>query len=95
MMQVHTIPQFGIAQGRRPSSSRSRTIFRGEAISTCYGLRTKSFFLKASSLRAVIGGIALIKTAHGPAWLTIPVEAKGRYLQAIDEDTDFGQSMGE
>jgi hypothetical protein len=26
-----------------------------------------------------------IKTAHGPRWLTIPVEVKGRYLQTIDE----------
>jgi hypothetical protein len=26
-----------------------------------------------------------IKTPQGTAWLTIPVEAKGRYLQAIDE----------
>ncbi len=26
-----------------------------------------------------------IKTANGPLWLTIPVEAKGRYDQAIDE----------
>jgi len=26
-----------------------------------------------------------IKTAKGPLWLTIPVEVKGRYFQAIDE----------
>lgn len=26
-----------------------------------------------------------IKTARGPAWLTIPVEAKGRFEQAVDE----------
>lgn len=26
-----------------------------------------------------------IKTAHGPAWLTVPVEAKGRFHQAVDE----------
>ncbi len=27
----------------------------------------------------------IIKTANGPAWLTIPVEVSGRYNQAIDE----------
>ena len=27
----------------------------------------------------------VIKTPQGPQWLTIPVEAKGRYTQAIDE----------
>lgn len=26
-----------------------------------------------------------IKTSNGPAWLTIPVEAKGRFAQAVDE----------
>jgi hypothetical protein len=26
-----------------------------------------------------------IKTADGPAWITIPVQVKGRYLQSIDE----------
>ncbi len=26
-----------------------------------------------------------IKTAQGPAWLTVPVEVKGRYHQAVDE----------
>lgn len=26
-----------------------------------------------------------IKTAQGPAWLTVPVEVKGRYNQAVDE----------
>lgn len=29
----------------------------------------------------------LIKTARGPAWLTIPVETKGKYLQKINETT--------
>ncbi|MEZ0168393.1 WbqC family protein [Microvirga sp. TS319] len=37
-----------------------------------------------------------IKTSNGPVWLTIPVEAKGRYNQAIDEtlisDTDWANS---
>lgn len=28
-----------------------------------------------------------IKTTNGPAWLTIPVNSKGRYLQRIDETT--------
>jgi hypothetical protein len=28
-----------------------------------------------------------IKTAHGPLWLTIPVEVKGKYLQKIRETT--------
>ncbi len=27
----------------------------------------------------------VIKTANGPTWLTIPVEVKGRYSQAVDE----------
>jgi hypothetical protein len=26
-----------------------------------------------------------IKTAQGPQWLTVPVDVKGRYLQAVDE----------
>ncbi|MGG5818214.1 WbqC family protein [Falsiroseomonas sp. HW251] len=26
-----------------------------------------------------------IRTAQGPQWLTVPVEVKGRYLQAVDE----------
>ena len=37
----------------------------------------------------------LIKTPQGTAWLTIPVEAKGKYLQAIDEtriiDSDWAR----
>jgi hypothetical protein len=36
-----------------------------------------------------------IKTAHGPAWLTIPVNAKGNYLTAIKDitvsDADWGR----
>jgi hypothetical protein len=36
-----------------------------------------------------------IKTPTGPQWLTIPVEVKGKYLQAIDEtriaDKDWGE----
>ena len=33
-----------------------------------------------------------IKTAQGPIWLTVPVEAKGRYDQAVDETriSDYG-----
>ena len=31
-----------------------------------------------------------IKTAQGPAWLTVPVEVKGRYHQAVDETRIMG-----
>lgn len=36
-----------------------------------------------------------IKTASGTAWLTIPVEVKGRYFQAIDETRIAGPEWAE
>ena len=33
-----------------------------------------------------------IKTASGPAWLTVPVETRGRYLQRIDETRIAGSA---
>src|SRR5918992_4689365 len=36
-----------------------------------------------------------IKTQNGPAWLSLPVQSKGRYLQRIDQvvvaDADWGR----
>jgi hypothetical protein len=38
----------------------------------------------------------LIKTSQGPRWITVPVEVKGKYFQAIDEtyiaDRDWAES---
>jgi hypothetical protein len=36
-----------------------------------------------------------IKTPNGPAWITVPVEVKGRYFQAIDETRTAGPGWGE
>jgi hypothetical protein len=37
----------------------------------------------------------IIKTPHGLQWVTIPVEVKGKYLQAIDETRIADKSWGE
>jgi WbqC-like protein family len=37
----------------------------------------------------------IIKTSQGPRWITIPVEAAGRYLQAIDETRVAGPAWAE